>query len=177
MTVTHRTHDTTEPDPREGLLRIGALAERLGVSTRTLRFWEAQGLLPAPRRTEGGFRLYDDRHVRVARGIQRLKDVGFALAEILAMRTGFHGQRTAHAGMTLLEQRLATRERELRELIRRQQRLVREVEALRACLAHCDGCGGKRFDTECVTCLSRWTGSELPDSLDTLFSTTESPTR
>ncbi|MEM6391240.1 MAG: MerR family DNA-binding transcriptional regulator [Planctomycetota bacterium] len=46
------------------ILRIGALAERFGVSPESLRVWERQGLIPAAYRTPGGHRRYGVEHVR-----------------------------------------------------------------------------------------------------------------
>lgn len=69
------------PDP--SLLRIGTVARRCGVSTRTLRYYEEMGLLRPVDTTEGGFRLYDDDVVARVDKIIRLKDVlHFTLDEI-----------------------------------------------------------------------------------------------
>lgn len=43
-------------------LRIGDLAERFQVPVETVRYFEKQGLLPAPERSEGNFRLYSEAH-------------------------------------------------------------------------------------------------------------------
>lgn len=48
------------------LLRIGELAERLGVSTTSLRRWESQGLLPPAQRTTAGWRGYDEEDIKHA---------------------------------------------------------------------------------------------------------------
>jgi DNA-binding transcriptional MerR regulator len=62
-------------------LSIGELAQRVGVATSTLRYYEELGLLrPAERR--GGRRYYDEPAVDVVGGILLLQDVGFTLAEI-----------------------------------------------------------------------------------------------
>ena len=39
-------------------MHIGELAERTGLSLRTMRHYDDVGLVPATGRTEGGFRLY-----------------------------------------------------------------------------------------------------------------------
>ena len=44
----------------EAYLQIGEVAERTGVTQRTLRFYEEKGLLRPPTRMEGGFRLYSE---------------------------------------------------------------------------------------------------------------------
>ncbi|MEU5539273.1 MerR family transcriptional regulator [Streptomyces sp. NPDC020362] len=61
-------------------MRIGELAARAGTTTRTLRYYEARGLLPA-RRDDKGHRTYDEGDVRLLRQIRTLQDFGFDLEE------------------------------------------------------------------------------------------------
>ncbi|AXG80382.1 MerR family transcriptional regulator [Streptomyces paludis] len=61
-------------------MRIGELAERAGTTTRTLRYYESRGLLPA-RRTGNGHRTYDESDLRLLRQIRTLQDFGFDLEE------------------------------------------------------------------------------------------------
>ncbi|WP_460401038.1 MerR family transcriptional regulator [Actinophytocola sediminis] len=61
-------------------MRIGELAKRAGTTTRALRFYEAQGLLPAGR-SANGYRDYGDEHLRLVREIQTLRTVGLSLAD------------------------------------------------------------------------------------------------
>lgn len=61
-------------------MRIGELGERVGVSTRTLRHYEALGLLP-DRRDASGYRAYDEDDVRAVAEIRALAGLGFALEE------------------------------------------------------------------------------------------------
>src|SRR5690242_13654846 len=63
-----------------GRMRIGELARTTGTTTRALRYYEAQGLLSAPR-TSNGYREYDETHLRMVREIQALQAVGFALED------------------------------------------------------------------------------------------------
>ena len=60
---------------------IGELAGRAGVSTRSLRYYEAHGLLE-PNRTAAGYRTYSDAELRVVREIRALLAVGFDLDDI-----------------------------------------------------------------------------------------------
>ena len=63
-------------------LTIGRLADDLGVSVDTVRYYERRGLLPEPDRTESGYRAYaDDDRWRLA-FILRAKELGFTLREI-----------------------------------------------------------------------------------------------
>ncbi|MFI6091775.1 MerR family transcriptional regulator [Streptomyces sp. NPDC051218] len=61
-------------------MRIGELAERAGTTTRTLRYYESRGLLPA-RRSGNGYRTYDEDDVRLLEQIRTLQDFGFGLEE------------------------------------------------------------------------------------------------
>ncbi|MFE9321592.1 MerR family transcriptional regulator [Nocardia sp. NPDC052278] len=60
---------------------IGELAERVGTSTRTLRYYEEHGLVRA-RRSTNGYRVYDESELHVVHKIRRLLDVGFDLDDI-----------------------------------------------------------------------------------------------
>ena len=60
----------------------GEVAEKAGVNPETLRYYERKELIPKPRRSDGGFRLYDERYVDRLRFIKRAQDLGFTLAEI-----------------------------------------------------------------------------------------------
>ena len=74
------------PDIDEAYLQIGEVAERTGVTQRTLRFYEEKGLLRPPSRMDGGFRLYSEQDVKRVEHIRRLQDLlGIALAEIKEM--------------------------------------------------------------------------------------------
>ncbi|SOC53277.1 DNA-binding transcriptional regulator, MerR family [Blastococcus aggregatus] len=67
---------------RTGLLQIGQVAERTGLSLRTIRFYEENGLVRPTSRSEGGFRLYSDDDVARLEVIKRMKPLGFRLEEM-----------------------------------------------------------------------------------------------
>jgi DNA-binding transcriptional MerR regulator len=60
---------------------IGELAERAGTSTRTLRYYEAHGLVRA-HRSANGYRVYEEAELRVVHEIRALLAVGFDLDDI-----------------------------------------------------------------------------------------------
>ena len=60
---------------------IGELAGRAGTSTRSLRYYEAQGLVRS-QRSANGYRRYDDGELRVVQQIRKLLAVGFSLDDI-----------------------------------------------------------------------------------------------
>lgn len=63
-------------------MRIGQLAQSVGVDTQTIRFYERQGLLPPPGRQENGYRVYTEKHVERLAFIRRCRILGLSLAEI-----------------------------------------------------------------------------------------------
>src|SRR6266550_1203409 len=64
-------------------MQIGEVAERTGLTPRTLRYWEEIGLLPPAERLEGGFRLYSAADLeRLTRIVQLKKLLGFSLSEV-----------------------------------------------------------------------------------------------
>ncbi len=85
--MTTRRPATAEPESQQqAYLQIGEVAERTGVTQRTLRFYEEKGLLHPPSRLEGGFRLYSEDDVRRVEQIKRLQTLlGFTLADIKEM--------------------------------------------------------------------------------------------
>src|SRR5713101_5907656 len=73
-------------------LKIGHLARRVNVNVRTLRYYETLGLLPAPQRTETGYRLYSEADERQLRFVLQAKRIGLSLEEIgRIVELGRHG--------------------------------------------------------------------------------------
>ena len=64
-------------------MTIKEVAEKTGVSTDTLRYYERIGLLPAVPRKPNGIRDYDEFFIHLVSFIQDLKSVGFSLEAIL----------------------------------------------------------------------------------------------
>jgi MerR family transcriptional regulator, repressor of the yfmOP operon len=80
------TNGTGAPAPdsaEEPLLRIQAVAEDVGLTPRSIRYYEEIGLLKPAARSEGAYRLYDGDDIERLRFIKGLRDdAGFSLAEI-----------------------------------------------------------------------------------------------
>jgi DNA-binding transcriptional MerR regulator len=78
--------DQRQPAVDEPYLQIGEVADRTGVTQRTLRFYEERGLLKPPTRMDGGFRLYSEDDVGRVEQIKRMQNLlGLTLAEIKEM--------------------------------------------------------------------------------------------
>lgn len=94
---------------------IGEAAKRTGVKVPTIRFYEQEGLLPAPPRTGSGRRLYSDDDVRRLAFIRHARALGFDLDDIRSLldlsdhpdRSCDDADRIARKHLTEVEARLA----------------------------------------------------------------------
>lgn len=114
---------TAEPAsaaPKPQRYQIGEVAERTGVTQRTLRFYEEKGLLDPPERMDGGFRLYSDEDISRVTYVRQLQQfLGFTLSEIKEM---------VEAEEEL--QQLAATRRPDREIPERLDRIATSIAAL-----------------------------------------------
>jgi len=66
-------------------MQIGVVAKKIGLSVDAIRFYERNGLLSRPPRTEGGFRRYGENDVETLAFVRRVQGLGFKLSEIRAL--------------------------------------------------------------------------------------------
>ena len=106
-------------------MKIGQLAERTGVSTKAIRYYEQIGVLPEPKRAHNGYRAYDPGAAERIAFIQDAQSAGLSLLEIqmiLELRDG--GESTCGHVIATLETHLAELDRQLEELNRTRRRLT-----------------------------------------------------
>lgn len=100
-------------------MRIRELAAETGTTTRTLRYYEAQGLLPTGR-SANGYRVYDGHHVRLVREIRSLQAVGFSLEDVRpfveCLLAGNESGDDCPASVDVYRRKLASLERRIAEL-------------------------------------------------------------
>lgn len=115
-------------------MRIGELAERTGLSTKALRYYESIGVLPEPARTPSGYRDYSPEAQDVILFVRSAQTVGLSLGEIreiLAYRDRgetpcAHVVDLIRRRATAIEEQIAALERTRREL-RRLERRARDL--------------------------------------------------
>jgi MerR family transcriptional regulator, mercuric resistance operon regulatory protein len=66
-------------------IQIGELARQSGCNIETIRYYERIGLLPAPPRSVGRYRLYDAPDVRRLAFVRRARGLGFTLDQVRAL--------------------------------------------------------------------------------------------
>ena len=66
----------------EGFMTVGELAKKMGVTIRTLQYYDKEGLLSPSAESEGGRRLYTDKDIVLLHQILSLKSLGFSLKDI-----------------------------------------------------------------------------------------------
>jgi DNA-binding transcriptional MerR regulator len=66
----------------DSYLTVGTLAEKIGVSPRTIKHWEDVGIIVPEMRSEGGFRLYPEIYVYLCNLVKDLQLFGYSLEEI-----------------------------------------------------------------------------------------------
>ena len=110
-------------------MKIGELAHTSGTPVETIRFYEREGLLPTPERTEGNYRIYAEAHAGRLGFIRQCRNLDMTLDEVRVLLR-FKDAPQADCGEvnTLLDEHIghvAVRIRELRSL-------ERTLHALRA---------------------------------------------
>ncbi len=112
-------------------MRIGELAQLAGTSSRTLRYYEAHGLVRS-RRLANGYRQYDDAELRVVHEIRGLLAVGFGLNDIrpfvACLRAGNSSGDVCPDAVAVLRRKLAEVESCLDRLAAVRQRLQTQLD-------------------------------------------------
>lgn len=117
-------------------MRIGELAGRSGCPVETIRYYEREGLLPAPARSAANYRLYGEAHAERLAFIRHCRALDMTLDEIRAL-LGYHDhpERPCHEVNALIDAHLEHVARRVAQL----QALERALTALRA---RCNGAPG-----------------------------------
>ncbi len=121
------TNTTSQTSTRP--MRIGEIAERVGTDAPTIRFYEAEGVLPKPARTEAGYRSYTESDVDRLRFVKQARALGLSLAEIREIGAAREaGAPPCNYVRSLLSRRITDTKQQISEL----KLLLSDLEALEA---------------------------------------------
>ncbi|WP_282572036.1 MerR family transcriptional regulator [Roseomonas acroporae] len=130
-------------DAAAGLMQIGELAERAGVSHRTIHYYERLGLLAPAARQGGGYRYYDETALKRLEKIAALKRLGLDLGEIAQVIDLYFvdpiGLRGKEKVLEILERHQAETTARLRELGRFREELDANIARMRRLIAELQG--------------------------------------
>jgi len=99
-------------------MNIGEAAKASGVSAKMIRHYEVVGLVPVPKRTESGYRQYNDSEVHTLRFIRQARDLGFSIHEIGELLSLWHNRkRPSRLVKALAEVHIQALEQKTQELL------------------------------------------------------------
>lgn len=131
--------------------KIGAIAERLGTTVRTLRFYEEQGLVH-PRRTPGGTRLYDNEDEARFAALLALARLGFSLDTLASLAGIRPASCTGDEASRVARSRLQEMDAELKAQSEAIDSQRADIERAQAFLARCRGCRRRPMREVCDLC-------------------------
>ena len=114
-----------------GQYRIGELATRVGLTERTIRYYEELGLLESVKRLDGGVRVYTDDDVRRLRYIRKLKTLGLSLQEMLELESMYQRHRSNRTVLPRLMELLDAHLETINEKVGELQTLQDEIRSYR----------------------------------------------
>jgi DNA-binding transcriptional MerR regulator len=111
-------------------LFIGEVAARAGVNPKTIRYYEALGLLPLPVREANGYRRYSPEAVRLISFVKQAQGLGFTLEEIKEILTiRRRGEVPCVHVRSLLQAKAAELDRKLEDLMALRRRIRQSLAA------------------------------------------------
>jgi len=111
----------------EGTFAIGEISRLVGLSQRTIRYYEEIGLLHSVRRIENGKRVYTEHDVRRLKFINRLKVLGLSLAEMVELEKIYRKQRNNREILPKLLEILDERATQIDERVAQLMTLKKEI--------------------------------------------------
>lgn len=107
---------------------IGKVAERVGLSTHTLRYYEKEGLLPYIQKDEQGNRYYNEGDIFWIELIKCLKDTGMSIACIRQIVTlSLEGEHTIPSRKAILEQHKDNLEKQVELLQKSMEKIDKKI--------------------------------------------------
>jgi DNA-binding transcriptional MerR regulator len=135
-----------------GLMKIGELSERSGLTARSIRYYEELGLIEPSARSDGHFRLYDERALARLEYIRRLTEAGLSLADVILLFRVWEASTSGDERRAMLNEIVSRymaeveKKRTALELVERELKLILET------VENCEGCGHEPGKGTCFRC-------------------------
>ena len=138
---------------RESRFQIGEVSDRIGLSLRTLRYYEEVGLVAPSARTDGGFRLYSEADVQRLLLVKNMKAFDLKLEEMSALLSVLDrsaaAETLAPSELRRVEATLGEYVAEAARLLEKRRRELDDAKALlRTMLARIRQCEAARADSQ-----------------------------
>jgi DNA-binding transcriptional MerR regulator len=143
-------------------LTVGRLGKQTGLTAKTVRFYEDEGLLPRARRSESGYRLYSEGDVTRLRLVRRLRLLGLGLPAVRMLVDQAFADNCAVFGGQLIGS-IARQREEVDRRLQELEALKAELGALDQHVRHCcEGCSPDEMASSCGFCglITREKGGE-----------------
>jgi DNA-binding transcriptional MerR regulator len=141
---------------------IGDVAKKLGLSLRTIRYYEELGILKPRGRTAGHFRLYTEDDVKRLEAVQSLKSLGYSLKQIQNVMAAASRSKTGHELVSTILSDLSKQEALAKEQIRHYRETLKSIENSSRVLKKCLGCKKKPKKSQCLKCEVFESEEEVP---------------
>ena len=154
---------------KNGMMQIGELARKAGITLRTVRYYEELGLINHSVRTKGGFRLYDEGELGKLKLIRDLQALDFPLSGI---RELFARKRGARCGADLakeVRETLASQLHEMESRIARYQTLRNAILESMDMVEVCSDCSLLPTPVVCGACPVVTSREAVPQPMQALI--------
>ncbi|MEH6579155.1 MAG: Cu(I)-responsive transcriptional regulator [Amphritea sp.] len=113
-------------------MNISQAAKSAGLSSKTIRFYEQQGIIPPAERAANGYRYYTDRQLEKLRFIKRARSLGFSLEESRELlQLSQDPSRTSGAVKQKAQQHIVQINKQIEQLQQMRDALITVVEQCR----------------------------------------------
>ena len=148
--------------------QVGDVAKLLGISQRTVRYYEELGLITAER-TTGGYRVFGEPQVEKLKTVLALKDIGMPLEEISKLihlrQHGTIGSETAPQLLAYLKDKT----KEMKRTVKKYDSLIKELEEVMKIIGNCKACKNITEGSVCERCVDVRTDHHVPPLMKTLL--------
>ncbi|PIR17250.1 MAG: hypothetical protein COV46_05020 [Deltaproteobacteria bacterium CG11_big_fil_rev_8_21_14_0_20_49_13] len=148
--------------------QVGEMARKLGISQRTVRYYEELGLITAER-SQNGYRVFSEAQAEKLKMVLVFKDIGMPLEEISRLiHLRQHGTTGSETAPNMLKY-LNLKAEELKETVKKYNRLIKELEEVIKLVENCKVCNNMTEESSCERCVDSRTRHHVPPLLKTLL--------